>query len=159
MSGRYYNQVGNGANHLCLPFVPIYDMDNVATGVQTDRAYLYHTEYRNPSGPFLDKRYNDVPCSVCLDDAHNNVIVYPAKTDCPGGWDAEYYGFLMAERNNYGTVDHVCVDVEGRSLLGSDSAINSAFLYSVEGRCPTGSGIPCGPYVDGHELSCVVCAI
>ncbi|XP_077978987.1 short-chain collagen C4-like [Glandiceps talaboti] len=159
MSGQLYSQSGNGANHLCLPIVPLYDMDNVTTGVQTDRAYLYHTEYRNPSGPFLDRQYHDIPCAVCLDGTHNNIIVYPAQNTCPDGWDVEYKGFLMAERTSYGTVDHVCVDVEGRVVLGSATDVNSAFLYSVEGRCPAGSAIPCAPYVDGYELSCVVCAI
>ncbi|XP_077978982.1 uncharacterized protein LOC144434406 [Glandiceps talaboti] len=158
MVNKYYNQVGNGGNCLCLPLVPDYDESEVVSGAQTDRAYVYHTQYYGSTGPFADKRYFDVSCAVCLDDFHNNILMYPARNDCPAGWNVEYYGFLMSERNTHQTAEHVCVDVEGRAIPGTGDNVLGALLYPVEGRCPTGSSIPCGPYVDGYELTCAMCS-
>ncbi|XP_077978981.1 uncharacterized protein LOC144434405 [Glandiceps talaboti] len=159
MGSKYFSQVGNGGNYLCLPVVPDYDEAEVVSGVQTDRAYIYHTEYLGSTGPFSDMRYHDGICAVCLDDYHNNVILYPSRRDCPAGWDVEYYGFLMAARTDYQTTEHICVDVEGRAMLGTGASVAGGRMYPVEARCPTGSGIPCGPYVDGYELTCAMCAI
>ncbi|XP_077978986.1 uncharacterized protein LOC144434409 [Glandiceps talaboti] len=158
MASKYYNHPGNGANYLCLPILPDYDENEVESDIQLDRGYLYHTEYSGSTGPFVDKRYHDVSCAVCLDDLHDNIIMYPARNDCPSDWDVVYHGFLMAGRNSYQTTEHVCVDVEGGFIVGTAESVIGGRLYPVEGRCPTGSSIPCAPYVDGYELTCAICA-
>ncbi|XP_077978985.1 uncharacterized protein LOC144434408 [Glandiceps talaboti] len=159
MGSKYYTDSGDGGNYLCLPLIPDYDESEIEPGVQTDRARIYHTEYYGSTGPLADKQYHDAICAVCLDDFHNNVIMYPARRDCPAGWDIEYQGFLMAGRSDQQTTEHVCVDVEGRAMLGTSAAVNGGRLHSVEAHCPAGSAIPCAPYVEGYELSCTICAL
>ncbi|XP_070546028.1 uncharacterized protein [Ptychodera flava] len=160
MAGSRHSHAGNGYNYLCLPGVPTYDSGRVQPGVQADRGYLHHTQYYTPSGPFEDKRFQDVPCAVCLDESHNNVLLYPARNDCPGGWDVEYHGYLMSPRYSTDRVmQHVCVDIEGRVMPGTSTDVAGQHLYPVEVICSNGNSIPCLPYVDGYELTCAVCAI
>ncbi|XP_070545663.1 short-chain collagen C4-like [Ptychodera flava] len=95
MAGSRHNNSGDGYKYLCLPPVPMYDEVEVEPGMQTDRGYIHHTQYYTPSGPFESKQYQDVPCAVCLDGRHSNVILHPARNNCPTGWAVEYHGYLM----------------------------------------------------------------
>ncbi|XP_070564626.1 short-chain collagen C4-like [Ptychodera flava] len=157
MAGSFHSHEGGGSNYLCLPEVPQYD-NSVYAGKQLYRGYVYHVEYRGRSGPLNSKRYNDLPCAVCLQEQRNNYIMYPARKDCPSGWTREYYGYLMSSKYNQATSEYVCVDVSGGILTGTSSAVNGASIYPVESRCSRGSGLPCAPYVDGYELTCAVCS-
>ncbi|XP_070545574.1 uncharacterized protein [Ptychodera flava] len=159
MAGSYHTHKGEGGNYLCLPEVAQYDNSAVHGGRQSDRGLFYPVEYRGSSGPLKSKRYHDLPCAVCLQEHRNSYITYPARNDCPIGWTREYYGYLMASKyNEASTSEYVCVDVSGGVLTGTSSKVNGAFIYPVETRCVSGSGLPCAPYIDGYELSCAVCS-
>ncbi|XP_070546469.1 uncharacterized protein [Ptychodera flava] len=156
MGSKFHSTVGSFLNYICLPDEPIYG--TVESGVQSDRALAYATEYRGSTGPFNVHRYFDVPCAVCKDELHSNIILYPARSDCPGGWDVEYYGFLMSAAYNSQSTEYVCLDVEGARVTGTGASTNQGRLYPVEVTCNNGAAILCSPYVHGNELSCAVCA-
>jgi hypothetical protein len=48
----------------------------------------------------------------------------------------------------------VCVDVRSESIPGSAAELAHSVLYFIEATC---SGIPCPPYTNGAEITCVVC--
>ena len=85
-------------------------------------------------------------------------MMLPALKTCPGGWTREYHGYLMGQRYAYSAgADLICLDRSPELVPGSSSAQNSAWIYPVEGRCDGDGNLPCAPYVDGYELTCVVC--
>ena len=83
-------------------------------------------------------------------------MMIPATNKCPSGWTREYHGYLMtshyAEKHSS---EFVCIDVNAEAVPGGYRNTNGALLYLVQVNC--GFGIPCVPYVEGKELTCVVC--
>lgn len=161
--GPQYGADGNGANQLCLPPDPVYE--EPVSGVGGARAFIYGIEYQIDSFPQgIDSHYHDLPCTVCQASSRYSKLMVPAKNVCPSeAWTLEYAGYLMAERSQSGHKRsmYICVDREmqvverthGRATDGT-----RALLDLVESRCVTsGGGLPCGPYIDGYELTCAVC--
>ena len=60
--GRYIYK-GGGANRLCLPNDPNYLQ--YRSGYQTERDYLYGSEYETSGGPLSAFHNQNVPCAVC----------------------------------------------------------------------------------------------
>ena len=83
----------------------------------------------------------------------------PAKKTCPSGFTREYHGYLMGEHYNRGSpMEFVCMDRNPEKVAGSAEDKNGALFYPAEGRCDDGN-LPCAPYINGAELTCVVCSI
>ena len=156
--GKWHAHTGSGSNYLCLPEDPEYD--DYQAGVSTYRAYVYSGEYQVYSDfpPFSGKHDHDVPCAVCRTTNRGSLMTIPAKMNCPIDWTKEYHGYLMAERYNHHSSEFVCVD-RNPEIRSSSSAANQdgALFYPVEGRCNAGN-LPCAPYINGAELTCVVCS-
>ena len=85
-------------------------------------------------------------------------MMIPAKMNCPSGWAREYHGYLMSGHKNHdSSYEFVCVDRNPEARPGGSGVNqNGALFYPVESRCNIGN-LPCGPYIDGGELTCVVC--
>ena len=49
----------------------------------------------------------------------------------------------------------VCLDNDPEGIPGHQHDTNGALMYHVEAACAV--GLPCGPYDNRKELSCVVC--
>ena len=65
----------------------------------------------------------------------------------------------MAEKADYHRGEYICVDEFAEARPGGSSRNqDGALLHRVEGRCTPGN-LPCLPYVNGYELTCVVCTI
>ena len=137
---------------------------------QVGRSHIYGSEYRDGGGeisyiPGDNIHGHDAPCAVCLARRRSTVLMLPGASSCPvtDNWNREYSGFLMAARNNKRRSSYICVD--GSTETSSNSgAIHERgdLLFFVEAFCnddATPGGLPCGPYVDGYELTCVVCTI
>ena len=161
MGGSRYQDSGSGANLLCLPLDPEYLQTK--QGVQRSRARIYSAEFEDfgdLQGQTMHNR--DLPCAVCIVPQRGNMLMIPAKITCPSGWTSEYRGYLMAERYNYKRGQYICMDelAEGR-VGGDDGNQDGALLHHVEGRCRGGGlgNLPCLPYIDGYELTCVVCTL
>ena len=140
---------------MCLPEDPEY-LD-VQPGMQSGRARIYSTEYEEFGNAPLHN--HEAPCAVCMVPIRGRMLMIPAKLTCPGDWTTEYRGYLFAERKDYKRGEYICVDESPEARPGSSSVNqDGALLHRVEARCSPGN-LPCGPYVDGYELTCVVCTI
>ena len=138
-------------------------------GRQASRSYIYGVEYRNGDKDFTPLRElhgHDAPCAACLARRRSTVLMIPGTIRCPvtrgGNWTREYIGYLMAAKKGFDRTSYICVDVNAESAIGSSDAYQQGgLLYPVEGYCNVnaGGGLPCGPYVDGNELTCVVCTV
>jgi len=158
MGGDFYNTKGGAARYICLPRTPVYDGE--VSGVGSSRGYVYPVEYEINDGPLADSYDHDVPCTVCRVPDRSVMIMVPGRNDCPShAWTREYYGYLVANRqhSSFRSTEYICIDRNPQHIPGTSANTNGGVLFYVEGRCLTGGGLPCGPYVDGHELTCAVC--
>ena len=140
-----------------MPEDPEYDV--YQEGVHQYRAYIYSTEYQiHDFPPYEGLHDHDAPCAVCRATNRGSVMMIPAKMTCPSDWIREYHGYLMAEKSHpaHTTTKYVCVDRDPEVVTGSVANLNGALFHPVEGRCTT--NLPCGPYIEGAELTCVVCS-
>jgi len=93
-----------------------------------------------------------VPCYL---DHRLTVLMIPAKTRCPNGWNKEYGGYLVSEfattarkRSSY-----VCWDKAPEVAAGGKKQ-NQHGSDPLEGVCRT---MPCAKYFNDRELTCVFC--
>ncbi|XP_077867993.1 uncharacterized protein LOC100375332 [Saccoglossus kowalevskii] len=156
MGGAHYTHTGSGSNYQCLPLNPIYD--DLGSGTGRSRALMYGAEYQIFNFDTLSAANDhDAVCAVCRVRSRGTVLMVPARNECPSTeWTREYYGYLMSQQYNYQKHDFVCVDSNLEGRIGGHESLDGALLYPVEGRC---GSLPCGPYIDGNELTCVVCTI
>jgi hypothetical protein len=153
--GSYIAHAGAAPNYVCMPRDPTWNkyVDTVQAF-----AYMYGVEY---FGATLDPLFggsikaHDIPCAVCRSTDRPTAMMLPARDVCYPGWHIEYAGYLMASLHSRPSgTEYICVDgapeIESndyRNELGGD-------LYTVESIC---GALPCGPYVNGRELTCSVC--
>eukprot|EP00058_Branchiostoma_floridae_P013322 XP_002598810.1 hypothetical protein BRAFLDRAFT_74513 [Branchiostoma floridae] len=152
--GTYYTHTGGGANYVCLPKDPEW-------GVFTDglqgTAYMHGAEYQHPgNSPFQGASLSNhnVPCAVCHVASRGSKLMIPARLSCPSGWTPEYKGYVMTESLSHYRSEFVCMDGEPETRPGGHVNENGALFYPVEARC---GSLPCPNYVQGRELTCVVC--
>ncbi|XP_019642861.1 PREDICTED: short-chain collagen C4-like isoform X5 [Branchiostoma belcheri] len=153
--GTHYTQSGGGTNYQCLPTDPQWG--RYQDGVQGWKAYMYGAEYDlNTNAPFDSSFDNhDVPCAVCYVPTRGSKLMIPARNTCYSGWTREYHGYLMAGYyGHHGSKEYVCVDEQLETLPGGHATRHEALFYPVEARC---GSLPCPRYVEGRELTCVVC--
>ena len=150
------NHHGGGANFLCLPNNPIYD--KYTSGWQGTSG-IWGTEYQSGRFPGFHNNLHDhdAPCAVCYVGSRGSQLMIPATNKCPSRWTKEYHGYLMTSHDGHKHAsEYVCVDSDAEVVPGSGSHVdtNGALLYVVESAC---GALPCRPYINGQELTCVVC--
>ncbi|XP_035657508.1 uncharacterized protein LOC118403125 isoform X1 [Branchiostoma floridae] len=162
VGGGHYSHHGGGNDHQCLP---MEDVEwNKPTGGHQHNSYMYGTEYEvNSDGYFTTDNMNsitnpynyNVPCSVCHVAGRSSHVMIPARLSCPQGWSMEYSGYLMSSYYSHqSNKNFICVDGAPNLVPGSSTDQNEGRLYLVEVVC---GSLPCGPYISGYELTCVVC--
>ena len=151
--GSWYSSTGGGSNYLCLPRDP--DLFQIGGGT---RNYVYGAEYETDGTNhiFAQLHNTEVPCVVCH-TPNTNVVMVPAKSTCHSGWILEYSGFLMANYRDYHRTNYVCMDGEAEALDDSHGDQGGAAFFFTQAVC--GGSLPCGPYIDGYELTCAVCSL
>ncbi|XP_078661022.1 uncharacterized protein LOC144905301 [Branchiostoma floridae x Branchiostoma belcheri] len=154
-AGAHYAHAGGGANYLCLPKDPEWGSHQDAFNGNV--AYLYGAEYETHNQPpFVGAGLHDhdVPCAVCHAPGRSALLMIPGRKTCKGdGWVSEYSGYLMASHYSHPRTEWVCLDSEPEKG-GTPVNHNGVLFYPVEGRC---GSLECPPYVDGREITCVVC--
>ena len=144
-------QFHGGTDFLCAPINNVqYNPRQSIGGVQNGNI-LVGTEYHNAIQPEVN--HHNVPCAVCLVTSRTTTVMHPGMTSCPEG-KMEYQGYLMGQYQDYST--YVCVDERMEMYMGTRHSEAISHLVHVEASC---EGLPCSPYVDTKELSCVVCSI
>lgn len=155
-----YSSKGGASNYLCLPHEPQYS--SYTPGVQPTRARLTGLEYETGAapqslGPLSSVFFHNVPCAVCTcaTSQRGMKLMIPAWTTCPETWTREYHGYLMANYDGHRRTMFECIDANPETIPGSSSHQSLAsYFYHVEATC---SGIPCLPYEEQKEITCVVC--
>lgn len=147
-AGSYYSHTGGGSNYLCLPRDPQWAIYNDAS---QSISLIYGMEYEY-GGKLQDL---EVPCSVCR-IPRSSTFMLPARNECYTGWKLEYNGYLASSHYTHQRSEYICVDDDTEMTdLSKGGNENGALIYSVEGRC---GSLPCGPYVNGRELTCAICS-
>ncbi|XP_033111228.1 uncharacterized protein LOC117112266 [Anneissia japonica] len=136
---------GAGTNSLCLPETPEYD-DDLTSGGNNRLSLLY--------SPLSDVHEGDIMCAVCLARGRSTTLMIPAKRTCPSGWTKEYGGLLMGSYKEYSGHNYLCIGRNPQARHGSMADNEGQLFYPTSGVC---SSLPCPPYVNGYEISCVVC--
>ncbi|KAK3100480.1 hypothetical protein FSP39_020730 [Pinctada imbricata] len=136
------------------------DWDEYKDGVAGKKGYVFGTEYQlfDGTNDIGKKGFGDwdVPCSVCRTEGASSTLMIPGKTKCSDSWKREYSGYLMSgHANHVAATQYICVDRDFEKVPGSSANKNGALLYPIEARC---GSLPCKPYVEGRELTCVVCS-
>jgi hypothetical protein len=151
----YYNHYGGGGNFLCLTEEAKYNDESTLT--DSGWGYIYGTEYQIDTNQALTRARHDqnVPCATCTAPCSKKIMM-PGTNMCPDGWTKLYYGWLMGGYYNYAaSTSYICVDVNPDVIIGEGASQNGALLHHIQVDC--GYGIPCPPYDERRELSCVVC--
>ena len=153
MAKSHYTH-GGGVNFLCLPDTPEFPSN--AQGGHQCGSYVYGVEYEHwQSNRFFSSVTNhDALCAVCEARGRSQVLMIPARNSCPDGWTLEYDGILAADHHTHKGAEFICVSSGMESRPGGQADQNGGLLYVAEVAC---GSLPCPPYVDGYELSCVVC--
>jgi len=156
-AGTMFNGKGGGSNYLCMTDEPIWGKHD--TGTQ-EGALLYGTGYEYGARselPMFNRNLDEynTPCAVCQTRRSINIMI-PGRNKCTDGWTLEYHGYLFAGRSTHtGSSQFICVDVEPGIVGLSKRKSDQSLLYIAEVRCGT---LPCPPYNDGWEPTCVVCS-
>ena len=159
-AGEYYTHAGGASNYLCLPFEPLYNATESST--HANRGLIYSAEMETSSAQDLTDMHDETPaCAICRAPRGRYAsLVVPGRNECPDSkWRLEYKGYLMSAHHTNTKTKFVCVDREAEAVPGTTGSQNGALFYMVEGRCLSGGGVPCRPYVNGYELTCAVCSI
>jgi hypothetical protein len=106
-------------------------------------------------GPTPQIKLRNIPCAVCHVSTRSTQIMVPGTYECPSGWSPEYSGWLMAEHHGHKRNMFTCVDKDAEIVPGQGANNDGNLLYHVEADC--GTGLPCPPYDQRREMSCVVC--
>ena len=151
MAGSHHRHQGGSTMRLCIPYDPQYTLPSIS-GVQ-GYSPLYNVEYQDT----VKSHGLDIPCAICLAPRKHLVFMIPGKTSCPANFTREYYGYLMSERDN--PVHHrsafECVDKDLDGVRGSSSHRGNAWFGHAEAVC---NALPCPPYNNHQEITCVVCS-
>ena len=158
-AGAFFDHRGGASEYICLPDSPEYP-DFHAPGLQIGRARVHGVEYETnevPSIPSLGAlTQHNVPCAICHVPDRGAKIMIPARYTCPDSWTAEYHGYLMSEHTTHYRMPYECVDSTAEAIPGTSADVNGALVWLTEMHCPSSSSCPDG-YVNGMEVSCVVC--
>ena len=159
--GSLYSHTGAAVSMLCLPTDPDWALYKETENLES--GFVYGAEYE-PSNGRLDQFFGtghsqqDVPCVACNVETRSSTIMVPGKTACHSGWTLEYTGYLMSGYYDHKAArDYYCIDKDPEHVNGGGEGRNDNgyVLYFVEARC---GSLKCPPYVNGMELTCVVCS-
>jgi len=150
-------------DYLCLSSEPQWGaFDDSAARYS---AKIYGTEYQfreqgyaNGGSAFFgqDLYDHDAPCAVCH-TFRQAILMIPGRNECYPGWTKEYSGYLaggLTYASNSAS-SYVCLDGHSEFESGDARNDNAKLLYLTEAKC---GSLPCPPYVNNRELTCVVCS-
>ena len=168
-AGPQFNKGGSGSNLLCLPEEPqwktyINGYSKYAGGIAGVKYEIFNSGYNHENSVFSESNSGGIPlgeqpasCAVCYIQGRSTVLMIPARTECPDGWTTEYEGYLVSDSDheaNRKRSSYVCLD-EAPEIAAGGASTDQAVIYPVEVTCGT---LPCSLYINGRELTCVVCS-
>ncbi|VDI02223.1 Hypothetical predicted protein [Mytilus galloprovincialis] len=159
--GASYANRGSAANHLCLPKQPQWGVyDEKVNGNSFVSGAAFDVNDIDIKNSLFDKsKYSmySFPCAVCHTKIGSSTIMIPGRKDCLADWKKEYTGYLMSGYHGHvSATEYICIDADSERLKKMSSLKGMSLLYSVAAKC--NGVLPCPPYVDGREMTCVVCS-
>jgi len=161
VGGNVYNKNGGG-EFICLTSEPLwgtYDDSAALVSAQIFGAEYQFGEqgYANGGSEFFGQNLydHDAPCAVCHTSRQATLMI-PGRNECYPGWTKEYSGYLASEmtRTDRSSKNYICLDTHSEFETGDFENKNGAVMYLTEAQC---GSLPCPPYVNNRELTCVVC--
>lgn len=161
IGGSSHTNSGSAVDYLCLINDPQWGIyDSKVNSLPFIGGALYDVwDINVPNSPFDFNKYDHhrVPCSVCMKKKKASTIMIPARRDCYGNWVKEYDGYLYAGHPSHvAASEYICLDKTPEALDKSPNWTDKKLLYPVRTNC--NGAIPCPPYVNGREVTCVVCS-
>jgi hypothetical protein len=151
-----FSETGSASNAVCLPRDPLWGKYDDTV---TSHATMYGAEFYtyNKDNLLLGEHihHHDVQCAVCRSLSDSTAVMIPARNLCYPGWTMAYSGYLMAGYHLHAAAsEYVCMDAHPEPEPNTQQSEVGKFFYFVEGIC---GSLPCLPYVNGREFTCVVC--
>lgn len=161
VGGSAYTNSGSAVNNLCLPSHPqwgTYDTkDNNHPFVGAALFDLFDINVPNTVFDFDKYDHNRVACSLCRKKLNTATMMIPARQDCYGDWVKLYDGYLYAGWHAHESAsEFICMDSKPDVLDKGSTWTHKKILYPVKANCD--GAMPCPPYVNGREVTCVVCS-
>ena len=154
--GTWYQHSGSSSAPVCLESGGKFLTTNSAAG---NGAFVYRAEIQtSESGDEELKKYHDQDsgCAICRrPPARSDAFVHPGSKSCPDGFKLDYWGFLVAERNNHNKGSFTCLNHEIASF-GQTGNQNGYLMYPSEAQPDRGGELR--NYKDYWELTCSVCS-
>ncbi|ELU02726.1 hypothetical protein CAPTEDRAFT_117854, partial [Capitella teleta] len=158
--GSHWTSTGAASDYLCLPKDPQWgNYDDAVAGDSEVWGAEYETwtfapfSLRNADSSTLHE--HNVPCAVCRAKTRASVLMVPAHKECHEGWTKEYSGYLTSgHKFHKAGFQYACMDAAPEVEAAGHRDENGALFHAVEGVC---GSLPCPPYINGRELTCVVC--
>ena len=158
MGGRYWKET-SGSNYLCLPEKPLWGSYDDTKNTWVSHVVGVEIDLESKIGPYpWSVNQKNPPCAVCNVERGTSVVMIPGRNQCYEGWHQEYTGYLMsisAHGAHPHSTEYICMDLQPEGVPGQDGNQNPSVIHPVESIC---KGLPCPPYVDGRELTCIVCS-
>ncbi|XP_060606104.1 uncharacterized protein LOC132758447 [Ruditapes philippinarum] len=159
MASSAYTISGGGAEFLCLTPDPQWSHYDESIGYTklSGVEYEFYEHTADGAAKFFGHNvYNeDAVCAVCHSHRSSSLMM-PGRTDCYTGWTKEYSGYLVSEYDGAThESNYICLDGNPESVVGGKTNDDEGLLYFVEASC--GKSLECPPYINGRELTCVVC--
>ncbi|XP_063446719.1 uncharacterized protein LOC134726248 [Mytilus trossulus] len=158
VGGSSYSGSGP-TNNLCVPNEPQWGIyDNKVNDSPFIGAALFDHWDIDIKNTLFDKKYSyyAIQCAVCDLTQASSTVMIPGRKTCYDNWRMEYTGYLMASHPSHTDLEYICVDGNPDHIKKIPSWSNKSLLLSVYSKC--NGATPCPPYVEGREMTCVVCS-
>ena len=143
-TGQLGHMSSEASNLACLHMSPTWSRYSNTIYSQPIYGLTYQTILN--LGNNID--YHVVPCAVCRVRSRGSIMMIPGRNLCPSDWHQEYQGYLMSQQH--------CVDKDAENVTSSKASWHGVVLYHLYSSCYAGL-LPCGPYINGRQLTCSVC--
>lgn len=164
-AGAHHLHGGGGTNTLCLHEDPQFNV--VFPDYATYSTKVHGVEYKmSASENYVFSMNNSdghpltnypAPCAACHVSSRTAILMIPARINCPEGWTEEYRGYVVAESSvdkDRHRGEYLCWDEAPEYTKGA-AAQDQGLIYTVELASGT---LPSSIFIDGIELTCVVCS-
>ncbi|WAQ93729.1 hypothetical protein MAR_006200 [Mya arenaria] len=94
----------------------------------------------------------DAPCAVFKSPRATSVKI---PKECFSGWTKEYKCLIAGDYQHASASEFICLDERPEMVVGGAVNINGKVFFLAEAVC---GSLPCPPYVQGRELTCVMCS-
>ncbi len=156
--GRDYNKQYGPLGTYCATFGAqwlTYVNGNQGYTLAYQSKYATSTSYGISAWNSIDSK--DVPCVRCEAPGQLETRIFPAKTQCPTGWQKEYSGMYLTSYYSHARGDFVCVDLDatGDPMGSGSSTSDSNLLYPLELESYISDTTG---YATNRELPCTRCS-